>query len=555
MLVEPARLLHVNDEMPKNLAMLLVHLYASIKHLKGKDTSYLSLFKQVFEKLNKQYLPSMPHDGDFEAFVHFKSLNPAIKFYNCPDGHVYSIGDCARPVQISRCPTCKKAIGGSSYVLAEGNREVGNLVEKEETGYCLLDANRNSSKTIRNMGTVNTMILRTLLDSTLYLAASHNRPVQNIMTNGVNGNFAEYFYTHLRNDLRELAKYLDISVDDVILFMHFVINTSHDQGVTFLSSLKSKQDRDNYENAFCGLMNNQIIANGGSIDKVVQGLNDLLKNDSSEADQLFRIAHDLIQPECDKANFLNEKYLWSYRRQITIETMIKAYDSSSDKQDYQVLNRLIRNLSQYKLVKHAYPILKMVQTVHLLFNKQIDKQSAMKLTIEKLINSDKLDLESKDVIEKGAESFLFAIKEANLDLNLNENAQKTLDEIRHLESYIELPLATLLSSNSVSNQGVFILSLLVYLLDLNNQLIKFYLEERNLKEECRIDWQSLSNINELVAFSVDPDLLRIVLMYSNYSLESQQETSLEFNFFRIQESFISRFLSQSPIVEYNVSFF
>lgn len=553
MLMEPDRLLHVNDDMPKNLAMLLTHLYGSIKHLKNKDVSYLNLFKQVFEKLDKQYLPSMPHDGDFEAFVHFKNLNPTIKFYNCPNGHVYSIGECTRPAQTSTCPTCKQTIGGANYQLATGNTEATNLVEKEGKGYCLQDANRNSSRTIRTMGTVNTMILRTLLDSTLYLAASHNRPVHNIMTNGVLNNLAEYFYAHLRADLRELGKYLEISTDDVVLFMHFVVDSSQDQTVKFSSSLKTKQDRDNYENAFCGSLNEKINAHGGSVDKVVQRLNGLLKNDSSETDQLFRIAHDLIQPACDESHFLNDKCLWTYRRQITMDTMIKAYESCRNKLEYSLLTKLVRNLWQYELIKHAYPMLKMIETVHLLFNKQIDKQSAMRLTVSDLIESDKLDLESREVIEEGAKSFLYTIKEASLDLNLNDRAQETLNEIRQLQNYLQLPLATLLPSNSVSMPGVFILSLLIYLQDMNNQLIKFYFEERgNLNEQSRVEWQSLSNVNELVAFSVDTELLRIVFMYSNYSLESRQETSLEFNFYRIQESFAAKFLTQRCIVDYNV---
>jgi len=48
-------------------------------------------------------------------------------WYTCPNGHIFSIGNCGGAVQVGRCNECGAAIGGSGYVLASGNRDADFL--------------------------------------------------------------------------------------------------------------------------------------------------------------------------------------------------------------------------------------------------------------------------------------------------------------------------------------------------------------------------------------------------------------------------------------------
>lgn len=41
--------------------------------------------------------------------------------YQCPNGHIYTIGDCGGAVMTSRCPECGEVIGGAGHNLAAGN--------------------------------------------------------------------------------------------------------------------------------------------------------------------------------------------------------------------------------------------------------------------------------------------------------------------------------------------------------------------------------------------------------------------------------------------------
>lgn len=43
-------------------------------------------------------------------------------WYQCPNGHVYTIGECGGAMQTSRCPDCGATIGGSNHRLNNNNR-------------------------------------------------------------------------------------------------------------------------------------------------------------------------------------------------------------------------------------------------------------------------------------------------------------------------------------------------------------------------------------------------------------------------------------------------
>ncbi|KAL3693259.1 hypothetical protein R1sor_006910 [Riccia sorocarpa] len=43
-------------------------------------------------------------------------------WYQCPNGHYYTIGECGGAMQESKCPDCKATVGGASHRLTAGNR-------------------------------------------------------------------------------------------------------------------------------------------------------------------------------------------------------------------------------------------------------------------------------------------------------------------------------------------------------------------------------------------------------------------------------------------------
>ena len=90
--------------------------------------SILKPFSSILEQpdtYNKLYLPSVPHDDDYEVYQNFNKINNEnLKFYQCKNGHFYTIGECRKAATTSVCMTCKTPIGGQGYKLEDGNKEV-----------------------------------------------------------------------------------------------------------------------------------------------------------------------------------------------------------------------------------------------------------------------------------------------------------------------------------------------------------------------------------------------------------------------------------------------
>lgn len=103
MFLDSTRLgIYLNQDRNRQISMLLVHFY-SLFGAPNQDLGALNVFKQIAEQPNafvNSYLPSIAHDDDFEVFKNFNTLHSkesAAKFFQCPNGHLYSIGDCTRP--------------------------------------------------------------------------------------------------------------------------------------------------------------------------------------------------------------------------------------------------------------------------------------------------------------------------------------------------------------------------------------------------------------------------------------------------------------------------
>ncbi|CAM4510313.1 unnamed protein product [Caretta caretta] len=50
-------------------------------------------------------------------------------WYRCPQGHLYTIGECGRPMQQSSCPECGATIGGQNHTLTRDNVADDQILE------------------------------------------------------------------------------------------------------------------------------------------------------------------------------------------------------------------------------------------------------------------------------------------------------------------------------------------------------------------------------------------------------------------------------------------
>lgn len=48
----------------------------------------------------------------------------------CANGHPYTVGECGRPMQFSRCPHCGAGVGGQNHANTEGVTAANDLAER-----------------------------------------------------------------------------------------------------------------------------------------------------------------------------------------------------------------------------------------------------------------------------------------------------------------------------------------------------------------------------------------------------------------------------------------
>jgi hypothetical protein len=558
------------------LSMLLFHFHVLLSNFSIDCLKPFYLLLKSPEQFAKSFLPSIMHDDDFEAFNQFKIVNKEpLAFYKCKNDHVYSIADCTKPAFIGVCPTCKERIGGTNHNLVDGNQQIDNLIEKTQEGYFLSDiTERTNPQSIRNMGFLNTSLLRLILNCSMYLSSIKSRDSTfkiinaslNLNSEDLNG----FLLNQIKIEIGTLAKCLQHSPDETLLFVHFILNQFKNfkqKGPNFDGYLRTKDDRTKYEDIFCNIVLKEMIGND-STDKLVQQCTNILANESenTNSDQLFRIAYDLLEPNHDKnSSFIMEKKCWTFRRQITVQSMINTFNSINENANktssFKLLKEFLSKITELQALKYLPPLCKMINLLFIMFNRQMDKNSANNNRISDLIHaqSNKLENNLKEIVNAGMRAFLESWKILNPKFFQQAKLANKF-RARDLEEFESFPLSYLLSNSS--GNGVYLYSLVSYLIRLHNDFIEFYLNFKNdiskskinLESYNRVDLENLS-INDCINFSVDKEILQIVYTHSNYSLENVQETNLEYNFVKIQQTIDNRFLLDKPLINNKVDKF
>jgi len=558
----------IQNENYLNIGLLMMHINLVLSN------SNLKILKPFIELLNKPsdyknaFLPSLPHDDDYELFQEFKKLNKeAAKFYKCSNGHLYTIGNCTEPAVTGKCPTCGDIIGGTNHQLAAGNSAASDLIEKTQHGYCLPIKRSDQPESIRNMGILNTNIMRLILHSVLYLSSIRSNDVKEIISPEIKyNNVSDFFAEQILKDVDILSKCLQHSPDESLLIVHYLLS----QLVIFKSNtevaeLKTQENRNNYEKKICNELFNKLIGNDS--DKIIKQMTNVINEDvlTAGTDQVYRIAHDMVAISTDTKDFLNDKKYWSFRKQINVESMVSNFNSCSQQSSrHDLLNEFTARMLELEALKYLPAIAKMITLMHVTFNRQIDKQYANSTKLgEFLAQKANLlfkDYDSNEAIRTGCISLLKVWKTIRSSINSKFNSLKAskLDvnnAVLDQEDFEQIPLSYLLPSTF--KQGRYIYCIVFYLIHLQNEFMQFFFKNKDKNKDLnsieKVELNAL-NATNCVSFTIDKDILQIVFMHSNYSLGLEQDINIEYNFNKIQHTIEKRFLEEKCLIDSNVNF-
>jgi len=96
-----------------------------------RQNSYLGKAFASPAQMKSFFLPAMAWDETQAIFEAMRAER--VTWYRCPNGHLYSIGECGGPVQSTKCthPGCNRTIGGVDHRPAQGNSRLGTFYEME----------------------------------------------------------------------------------------------------------------------------------------------------------------------------------------------------------------------------------------------------------------------------------------------------------------------------------------------------------------------------------------------------------------------------------------
>ena len=108
------------------LRQLAVHAALRAVSLPGSWWEALLLEPQL---LAQGYVPTMGAD---EMAGILAGMQEYVAWYKCPKGHIYTVGNCTRPMEFAKCPTCGAPIGGKNHEDVRGVVRVGTTDEMRD---------------------------------------------------------------------------------------------------------------------------------------------------------------------------------------------------------------------------------------------------------------------------------------------------------------------------------------------------------------------------------------------------------------------------------------
>ena len=336
-------------------------------------------------------------------------------------------------------------------------------------------------------------------------------------------------------------------------------------------NFKAKEARKNYEEEFCKIYLRNLI--GSNSEQIITDIIEKLKKDNKEAGMLSRIAYEQFNLPVDVNNntikWLNEDKFWLYRVHISVDNIINEFNANY-KNDAKLvlLNEFIKKMDKLEFLKYLPPIIQMINVLYSIFNRQINRQRAETMKIGDLLTLDDMFINnnSKDIIHAGCNAFLSAWNGFKRFIKTKKHKYLIINSFNlNRINNEDIPLSYLLPSDI--KDGRYIHALVVDLIDLQNEILRFYINRKNERlternnhadgNEANLVLKEIE-LNEVkssscIKFTIDIDILRIVHMHCNYSLGSPNVLNIEF--LKIQSSIEERILNDKPRINNKVFVF
>eukprot|EP00009_Paramoeba_aestuarina_P016333 CAMPEP_0201543780 /NCGR_PEP_ID=MMETSP0161_2-20130828/72793_1 /ASSEMBLY_ACC=CAM_ASM_000251 /TAXON_ID=180227 /ORGANISM="Neoparamoeba aestuarina, Strain SoJaBio B1-5/56/2" /LENGTH=1750 /DNA_ID=CAMNT_0047951613 /DNA_START=65 /DNA_END=5317 /DNA_ORIENTATION=- len=342
--------------------------------------SWLADLIMIPERYLERYLPAS----------RFETPLQGVRWYECPNGHPYSVGECGRPMQRGKCPACGADIGGQHHQNVQGVRDARNnpLMDfASHLGYSYMLNER-----IKRLSGSTAAFFRLIVDMCLFLSlhvpkGSPDKTGRLIRERDPK-KVAPFFIRTLGGNLQEIIQIdrIDTMLVGVMINAVFCHFSGSNSGAMWPAGSKfsSKQIVMTIENSVKDFLS-----------KATRDINNDIKHrvDSSwQASQREKVLQRALGPRTWDALLQKddntEIYLmWKYAPPPSIDHFLRSASGSENFNGrYPLLSAFLEEENRLQLVRCMVDVLEWHRLLFMVFqNNEIDHEEASNITNEEAV--------------------------------------------------------------------------------------------------------------------------------------------------------------------------
>ncbi|XP_006816196.2 E3 ubiquitin-protein ligase rnf213-alpha-like [Saccoglossus kowalevskii] len=504
------------------------------------------------EVMKGSYLPTMPDDMIMEAreALHAEGLH----WFECKNGHPYTIGECGGPRAIGKCSDCGVNIGGIDYKFERGADKEARITDSTQTGHVLGEPTKRSRKsnTERLMSPAATAIIRLLMHSALMVAATKNpKDLEGIFHPKMpSDDVRKFVWHHIECDLVQISHAIGRSVDDAAVTVHMILKRMVLKQATgacqFDARLSSKDDRQLWEELFAKKFVNPSIENLGN--RLNEANVKIYSDERMGNCQLLKLLYEVdIDPVKHSLEQLHTvPAMWRYRSRITIQHLSQVVQGCID--TFPVLQHFLKAEHNLRALQYLPDIVRLQQQLFDRYHRNIDESEAIAIRIDRFLES--LPVQEQEEHARLISSFCKAWEILRGKIAVSGRLQVSNDMCTR-DITTSSNLAVLLPTRK--GDGICSTALLDMLIVVHNTFMEEYsnLTDNTLGGYIR---PQDATVAHLVAYDTDRDLLPVVISNCTYSLEIQngQEVQTEYDLMSLEKQLDECFIYGRPLLQHEI---
>ncbi|PKK80816.1 hypothetical protein RhiirC2_723487 [Rhizophagus irregularis] len=439
------------------------------------NTTPLSLYMHKIIDAQKTFILACQSDMEnllFNAIAEREGVSR----YSCQCGYKYLIGECGGAMEESRCPECKKTIGGLSHVTAEGNIRLDvenkySFESNDQKGYISEKINDDINYTMRYLTPVAYRILHLIVHAIIGSQAASPDSIALIQQHSKDyTNVEDYCMEHIKNDWNALKQILNCSDENLALTFHSLILTLDKNLPSCNSTLYSSYSRNQWETAFSQT----------TVLELTRNVNESAAKFRAQIEQNMKkvdVKNSLLEELINQTNLMDERYtrenlpsLWRVIGKIDYNSF-RAYYFSDPKhtENHPFLNVFFKHSKNLHLIKYLYPMVKFIQILSTKLGYKISRDDAKKLTFRKFIENESNDGKDKDTYDTLDKYFNEFQTSYNTIINMVERYQCHTFKIKpHITDNESIVYGFM----EGKDEGIYLCAIIEYLINIQNNFLR-----------------------------------------------------------------------------------